>query len=194
MSKRISVKSTVRPSHRSRRTWLGPNAPQDAQTKNLAVLMEGRCGQTTATGQQCKNRLTKGCDACHLHGTTNQCSVCYSALLRNARTLPCGHAFHHKCIERWKRSCRGDPTCPMCREPFDLPTYRCRLTIEKVADGTSNVSIFETSNINSIMQGFGLNIRDLIPGDPGRFITDIHFDIEEGEDLREVLLELGISV
>ena len=82
----------------------------------------------------------------------------------------------------------------MCREPFDLPTYRCRLTIEKVADGTSNVSIFETSNINSIMQGFGLNIRDLIPGDPGRFITDIHFDIEEGEDLREVLLELGISV
>jgi hypothetical protein len=109
------------------------------------------------------------------------------------RKLPCGHEFHSKCIERWKRSCHGDPTCPMCRESFDLPTYRCRLVIEKVEDGTSNVTNFETSNIYPILQGFGLDIRDLIPDNSvGRFITDIHFDIDEDEDLNEVLRELGI--
>ena len=189
-SKRISVKSTVRPSHRSRRTWLGPNAPQDAQTKNLAVLMEGRCGQTTATGQQCKNRLTKGCDACHLHGTTNQCSVCYSALLRNARTLPCGHAFHHKCIERWKRSCRGDPTCPMCRTPFDLPKYRVTISIQNVCEGTTESSQYVTSNIQGIQTEFGLDLRVLSMHQDSTM--NIVFDLDESEDLREVLTALGI--
>jgi len=154
-----------------------------------------QCGAPTLSGEVCKRKPGGDHTRCWLHRGP-QCSVCLGTMVPTTglRKLPCGHEFHLKCIERWKRNCQGDPTCPMCREPFDLPSYRCRLTIEKVSDGTSNVSIFETSNINSIMQGFGLNIRDLIPGDPARFMTDIHFDIEEGEDLREVLLELGISV
>jgi hypothetical protein len=80
----------------------------------------------------------------------------------------------------------------MCRTPFDLPTYRCRLTIERVSDSNVSTHNFETSNIISIVEGFGLDFRTLVSDGPGRFFTDIHFDIDEGEDLREVLRELGI--
>lgn len=152
------------------------------------------CGAATVTGATCKHKPGFGHTKCWLHRGP-QCSVCLGTIVPTSgtRKLPCGHEFHSKCIERWKRTCHGDPTCPMCREPFDLPTYRCRLIIEKVDDGTSNVSQFETSNISPILQGFGLNIRDLMPDNSvGRFITDIHFDIDEDEDLDEVLRELGI--
>jgi hypothetical protein len=39
----------------------------------------------------------------------------------------------------------------------------------------------------SIVEGFGLDFMT-----EGTRFTDIHFDIDEGEDLREVLRELGI--
>jgi hypothetical protein len=56
-----------------------------------------------------------------------------------------------------------------------------------VADSNVSTHNFETSNIISIVEGFGL---DFIT--EGTRFTDIHFDIDEGEDLREVLRELGI--
>jgi len=79
----------------------------------------------------------------------------------------------------------------MCREPFDVPTYKCRLIIERTSDAFRNISDFETSNISSILDGFGLQFRELIP-QQGGFITDIRFDIDPEETLRDVLRGLGL--
>lgn len=80
----------------------------------------------------------------------------------------------------------------MCRAPFDLPLYRCRLIIERVpAEGTPLITDFSTNNVTSIVEGFGLDFRTLVPPN-GRFVTDVLFDIEEGEDIHEVLRELGL--
>ena len=79
----------------------------------------------------------------------------------------------------------------MCREPFDVPTYKCRLIIERSADSFRNVTDFETSNIADILDGFGLQFRDLVPS-RGRFLSDIRFDIDPAETLRDILRELGL--
>ena len=152
--------------------------------------MEG-CGSRTSKGALCKNKA--GPDGnCWVHRAP-QCSVCFGPMAHNAgRTLPCGHEFHTRCVDRWKRSCPGDPTCPMCREPFDLPVYKCRLIIERMSDGHIDTLNYDTSNILNIIDGFGLDFRTLNPLANGRFITDLHFDIEPGEDLLEVLRELGL--
>jgi hypothetical protein len=46
----------------------------------------------------------------------------------------------------------------------------------------------------SIVEGFGLDFRTLVPTSSGRFYTDIHFDIEPSETLEDVLRELGLPV
>ena len=79
----------------------------------------------------------------------------------------------------------------MCRVPFDVPTYKCRLIIERSADSFRHVNDFETSNIASLLNGFGLQFRDLVP-QQGGFITDIRFDIDPEETLRDILRELGL--
>lgn len=79
----------------------------------------------------------------------------------------------------------------MCREPFDVPSYRCRLIIERLSDNQRVVTDFETTNVASITDGFGLDFQSLVPAN-GRFYTDIHFDIDPGEALNEILTELGL--
>jgi len=151
--------------------------------------MEGRCGADTNSGTKCKTKVQSG-QRCWIHRSP-QCAVCFASMPAATRTLDCGHTFHSRCVERWKRTCPGDPTCPMCRVPFDLPVYKCRLIIERTHDGQRTVSDFETSNISSIMDGFGIDLR----GD-GRAmqLTDIRFDINPGEILNEILTELGLPL
>jgi len=79
----------------------------------------------------------------------------------------------------------------MCRVPFDVPTYKCRLIIERTSDSFRHSNDFETSNVSSILTGFGLQFRDLVP-QQGGFITDIRFDIDPEETLRDILRELGL--
>lgn len=149
------------------------------------------CGAQTIKGTTCKNRAGQD-GKCWIHRGP-QCSVCFASMGPGSeRTLPCGHQFHTRCIDRWKRSCTGDPTCPMCREPFDLPVYRCRLIIERVNDNHVDTINYESSNILNIVEGFGLDFRTLNPYAQGRFVTDIHFDIEYDENLNEVLQDLGL--
>jgi hypothetical protein len=66
--------------------------------------------------------------------------------------------------------------------------------IERVHDGQRSMFPFDSSNINNIIEGFGLDMRQLIPPGPGRFITDIHFDIEDDEEIGEVLRQLGLPI
>jgi hypothetical protein len=153
-----------------------------------------RCGAPTLSGGECRVTVKEEGARCWLH-TGPQCSVCLSCMGGAAQTrkLDCGHEFHLKCLDCWKSNCRTpNPTCPMCRTPFDVPDYRCRLIIEKTVDGSRYISEFLTQNVQSIMEGFGLDYRRLIPGNVGRMLTDIVFDIQPGENLRTVLSELGL--
>ncbi len=152
-----------------------------------------RCGAQTLSGGECRQVVKEEGKRCWQHSGP-QCSVCFSCMnTNNTRKLNCGHEFHNKCLDRWKLSCRGpDPTCPMCRAPFDVPQYRCRLIIEKVDDGGRSITEFLSQNVNSIMEGFGLDYRSLLPNNVGRMLTDIHFDIDPTEDLRTVLTSLGL--
>jgi len=153
-----------------------------------------RCGAQTLSGGECRQIVKEDVVRCFQHSGP-QCSVCLSCMSNrhNIRKLGCGHEFHTRCLERWKSSCRGpDPTCPMCRVPFDVPTYRCRLIIEKTGDGALSITEFLSQNVNSIMEGFGLDFRSILPNNTGRMLTDIHFDIDPTEDLRTILTELGL--
>lgn len=155
--------------------------------------MEGACRAMTLHGTPCKNKVVMGHETCWIHSCT-QCSLCLGVINDRAkRTLPCNHEFHERCIERWKRACPTDiPTCPMCRHPFDVPLYRCLLRIERVSDSNVTNQTFQTSNVNDIVSGFGYDFRELIPNQPGRWMTELHFDIEQGEDLGQVLDQLGV--
>jgi len=151
-----------------------------------------RCSAQTLSGEPCKQLVRDGQERCWLHQGT-QCAVCLATMgsQSTTRTLGCGHQFHERCVNRWKLQCTETPTCPMCREPFDIPTYRCRLIIERTSDSFRHMNDFETSNIASILDGFGLQFRELVPSQ-GRFLTDIRFDIDPEEVLNDILRELGI--
>ncbi|KIV80324.1 hypothetical protein PV11_07832 [Exophiala sideris] len=45
----------------------------------------------------------------------NECPVCVETFLTNdnVRILPCGHIYHHRCVDRWLLRIAG--TCPVCR-------------------------------------------------------------------------------
>ena len=156
--------------------------------------MERRCGAQTLTGNPCKQIPRADQERCWQHSGP-QCSVCLGYMTEtNTRELPCKHSFHDRCVERWKSSCTGpDPTCPMCRTPFDVPTYRCRLVIERVSDGSLTTTEFDSSNIHSIVGGFGIDLRALeIDGSMLR--SEIQWNIEPGEDLVEQLGLLGLPI
>lgn len=154
-------------------------------------IMERRCGAQTQSGNPCRKVPVGTDEHCWQH-TGPQCSMCLGYMNRDTRELPCNHSFHTRCIDRWKETCTGDPTCPMCRAPFDVPIYRCRLIIERVADGTVTTNEFDSSNVRSIVAGFGIDLRTLESG--GDMVrSEIHWDIEPHEDLATVLEQLGLD-
>lgn len=151
--------------------------------------MEGRCGQPTGSGAPCRIKVQGG-GPCHLHKTDNQCSVCLLNMTdNNTRSLDCGHTFHRRCVERWKMACTGAPTCPMCRTPFDVPQYRCILTIQRVADGATTQQDVPMTDMERVVRDLGLQLRELT--DEG-VRMDVAFNVEHNEDIRYVLQELGI--
>jgi len=78
----------------------------------------------------------------------------------------------------------------MCRTPFDVPVYRCRLIIERVSDGNLNVRDFETSNMLSMIESFGVTIER----GQEMLRTEIHWDVGEEDDLNDELLQLGLPL
>lgn len=150
-----------------------------------------QCTGITATGSRCRLKPGAGQTMCHMHRENPlQCSVCLQGLNRSTRTLPCGHEFHLKCVDRWKRSCRTLPSCPMCRAPFDVPKYRIRIVIDRVAEGTHEVRSYVTSNVETIRDEFGLDLRVL--EEHAEASLNILFDLEEHENLDEVFRTLGV--
>jgi Ring finger domain len=152
--------------------------------------MERRCGAQTQNGNSCR-KIPVGTDEFCWQHTGPQCSMCLGYMRNSVRQLPCNHSFHTRCIDHWKDTCTGDPTCPMCRAPFDVPIYRCRLIIERVSDGSITTTEFDSSNVRSIVSGFGIDLRTLETG--GDMLrSEIHWQIEPGEDLLTVLEQIGL--
>lgn len=66
-----------------------------------------------------------------------QCYVCLGEYERGEtlRTLPCGHAFHAECVDRWLLEMRG--ACPTCRAPIG----------DRLSKGAAKPPVGETSPI-----------------------------------------------
>jgi Ring finger domain len=146
----------------------------------LFISMSNRCSAMTKEGKQC----TRMCpdEKCFQH-TGPTCSVCMECILpRDSRQIPCGHTFHTRCLDRWKRTAR---TCPVCRAPFDQPLYRINVIIEPVNENTRITRTWTTPIIQQILDNFGIDAQE-------DGITHITFEIEEGESLDDVLEELSL--
>ena len=86
--------------------------------KNPATLEEVDSLPTRTAGDAdcarcCDGRTADGVDA-----QGPQCYVCLGEYERGEtlRTLPCGHAFHAECVDKWLLETRG--ACPTCRAPI----------------------------------------------------------------------------
>ena len=157
---------------------LEEGVPEEMNERYLQYIEMPQCESLTRSGERCKNNATKGIN-CHLHSNVESCSVCFASMNEtNSRVLDCGHKFHTRCLDRWKRRSH---TCPMCRTPFDQPRYRVRITIEP--EGTNMEMI--TSNISNIVNMFGLD-----PNHLDNFFTDIRFADSNLELINELIREI----
>ncbi len=140
-----------------------------------------QCEGLTQSGERCKKLCRDGKTKCNLHeGET--CPVCMLIMNQeNSRRLDCGHTFHTRCLERWRRRAY---TCPMCRAPFDQPSYRVRITVQPM--GYENEIV--TSNIQSIVDTFGLDMMNV-----ERFFTSINMELMNILDLQNILNNIGFE-
>lgn len=104
------------------------------------------------------------------------CSICLNEVrsTRNNTGLRCGHLFHTKCLEEWKR--RGKNTCPVCRRVFDASNYKVTVQIQNNVTQMANTVTLDEQSV--------FNVLD---------IFDIHFDVEELPDLQTLLSDLGVG-
>lgn len=153
-----------------------------------AYRMPEQCSATTRQGVQCKRNSRTGTILCGLHTTTSagQCPVCLDTMRTQTRTLTCGHTFHLRCLDRWKRMSR---TCPMCRVPFDQPSYKVRVSVQRTSDGETAVHTYATTDVSALVSTFGID-----PFTDTRFVTDIFFDVDADESIEEVFQELGLRM
>jgi hypothetical protein len=138
------------------------------------------CTGTTLTGEKCKNKC-KG-TTCFLHTSTMECSICLQQIPSFAELkLPnCVHVFHKNCINRWKKD---NNTCPCCRTLIEDTMYKVVVSIEPI--GVRNEIVL--NDIRRISEFFGIdNFND--------FLTEIEFESNNYEDIRQVLTEIGFPV
>ena len=103
-----------------------------------------------------------------------QCSICLEEVreTRNSKAIRCGHVFHSRCLENWKK--KGKVTCPVCRKVFDGSNFRVQISVFNDFEATSNTV--------SLEHEFVLDALDLI------------FNVEHEEDLTSVLDDFGMRV
>lgn len=77
----------------------------------------------------------------------------------------------------------------MCRVPFDQPSYKVRVSIQRTSDGETATHAYATNNVAALVTTFGID-----PFTDNRFVTDIFFDVEADESIQEVLHELGLRM
>ena len=119
--------------------------------------------------------------------TMDSCAICLNPVrkTRNTPELKCGHVFHIGCLEDWED--KGGETCPICRKQLSGAEYRVTLTIENLNNNSSNVYELPMDSIRTMVEQLQIGDRDL-----ANFSTEINFDVDNLEELREVLGELGL--
>lgn len=64
------------------------------------------------------------------------CPICFEALEEASESTycrsRCGARFHARCIDHWLGQQRSNPTCPMCREPWDSIATRKKRSSDEV--------------------------------------------------------------
>lgn len=143
------------------------------------------CGSQTQTGGTCGRRVLQEGTKCTQHREREeQCSICLSDMTGQAKTLPCGHEFHRRCILAWRR--RGENTCPLCRVPFTdpIPNYKVTIVVENVR--TDRRATYTSNVLPDIVRQMNIVTQDAL-------ITEVVIDVRERDALIEVLHDLGIQ-
>lgn len=156
--------------------------------------MAFQCGAPTVSGGTCRSTVSTCGSRCSWHtvisGEHSQCPICMDDIyVRNCKSLPCNHNFHKKCLDKWK--IEGNRTCPLCREPFDLPQFRVKIQIDPINQGvhTYRSRLFEEPTvIHHIMER-----ENIISNDPD-VRTELTLEAEDIQSLRRVLEQIGISL
>ena len=105
------------------------------------------------------------------------CTICLNDVRATRANPPlrCGHVFHSRCLEEWKK--QGKNTCPVCRKIFDTAKFKVVVTIQNNVTVASNSVTLTENSIFSVLD-----------------IFDINFDLEELPDLDSLLSDLGVSL
>ena len=106
----------------------------------------------------------------------------------NMTTLKCKHAFHDKCIEKWKE--QGKNTCPCCRKPFRKPVYSALILLYPSSGSEGDAAILRPNNdmVDSLLEAVNISPDELEPeGDT------INLQFESNTDLIEFFEEVGFN-
>lgn len=113
------------------------------------------------------------------------CAICMNPVKKTRRTpeLKCGHIFHKQCLTDWEA--KGGDRCPLCRNMLNGVEYRVTLKVENLNRQTSNTMELSVEAIQNLIDELRIDID--------QFSTEIHFDVDNLEELSEILGEFGIS-
>ncbi|KAK3154611.1 hypothetical protein QOZ80_2BG0192840 [Eleusine coracana subsp. coracana] len=82
---------------------------------SVAIMVEAdEPGNFSADEEEEDEEVPDGAEA-------GECSICYKEYVVGGATsvrLPCGHAYHRRCLDHWTRV---NATCPYCRGPVPVP-------------------------------------------------------------------------
>ena len=152
-----------------------------------------RCCANTNHGTLCKNKVSQEGHNCSWHTVINDtnptCSICMDNMnIRNYRELPCKHKFHKKCLNKWKLE--GNRTCPLCREPFDIPMFKVTVHVEPTSTETHERREFDMSRFAlEFIETMGMDMDDM-----QHFNTNMSFEAEDMDNLQAVLSGIGLEL
>ena len=83
-----------------------------------------------------------------------QCPICLESLRDEdcVREIPCLHCFHHKCIEMWLTTRRGQ--CPICKRDYAAEFDRDQLERTGSHGRNSMIAVPETAVTRTSMPAF----------------------------------------
>ena len=92
-----------------------------------------------------------------------ECSICLSNITEDHKwTLPCGHAFHVKCLRSWMFGDIDQRSCPYCRANIDYDSekteqLRAHIREGRVSDAVSLLNESNNIDVNSeIREGLSI--------------------------------------
>ena len=145
-----------------------------------------RCSAITKKNEQCKIIVATDCEHCKIHMTHGECVICMESITRRARkTLPCGHVFHTKCLDTWKKR---QNTCPTCRRYFDCSRFKVTINIEDTQTMITSSTTLESNIVNLLIPNIDSNTLRF-----ENVTSELVFDIAEMDELEQFLADLGTS-